>query len=264
MKTNTAATAIATVSRARKNPSGYVLYENPNYVVVATMETENPKTGNMVQVWILAKDMSPVDAVRTGQDDIVCFDCKHRGEVDENGRVVNRTCYVKVFQAPLAVWNAYSRGKYPTLDPRDYKYVFAGRKIRLGAYGEPVLIPFRVMMDVTFESEGWTGYTHQWRQPEYQHYSQYLMASVDSESEYEHAKSLGWRTFRVRTSDQTLLPREISCPASDEMNHRTTCERCNLCNGSTHAADVRKDIAIVVHGSSAKRFIQLSVGVVPV
>jgi len=255
MTNNTAATntATATVNPTRKNrPTGYVLHENPNYVVIATMETENPKTGNMVQIWILPAEMSPVDAVRSGNDDIVCFDCKHRGE---NGK--NRTCYVKVFQAPLAVWNAWKRGKYPTLDARDFKYTFAGRKIRFGAYGEPVLIPIDIMRAIAGVADGWTGYTHQWRHAEYREYRALLMASCDSEGDRYTARYNGWRTFRVRTATDPLCKGEIACPASDEMGHRTTCERCNLCDG-TYAMDCRKDIAIIVHGSSAKKFINIT------
>jgi hypothetical protein len=234
-----------------RKPNGYLLHENAMYVVIATMETANPKTGNMVQLWILPRNTSPVDAVRTGEDDIVCFDCKHRGVGGKN-----RTCYVKVFQAPTAVWKAYRRGSYPTLAIEDYKYTFAGRKIRFGAYGEPVLIPLHIFRELAIYSDGWTGYTHQWANPEYLPYQAYVMASVDSPAEYEWAKSLGWRTFRVRTSEQPLAAREIICPASDEANHKTTCEDCRLCSGS-YASDPRKDIAIIVHGSAASKFIQI-------
>jgi hypothetical protein len=236
------------------------MHEDANIAVIATMETENPKTGNMIQIWILPKDISPLDAVRTGQDDIVCFDCKHRGavEIGPNGiqRVVGRTCYVKVFQAPTAVYGAYSRGKYPVLDPRDYKFVFKGRKVRFGAYGEPVLIPLATMRAIAAVCDGWTGYTHQWRRHEYRAYRAYLMASCDSESERISARALGWRTFRVRTENQPLVAGEIMCPASEEAGKRTTCERCNLCDGS-RATDARKDIAIIVHGSSAAKFINI-------
>jgi hypothetical protein len=232
-------------------PNGYLLAENAMYVVVATMTTENPKTGDMVQIWILPKDISPVDAVRTGQDDMVCFDCKHRGSSPKG-----RTCYVKVFQAPHAIWKAYNRGNYPFLPIEDYKYTFRGRKIRFGAYGEPVLIPLHIFRELALHSDGWTGYTHQWANPEYAKYGAYLMASVDSVAEYERARALGWRTFRVRTADGALMEREIVCPASDEANHRTTCADCRLCSGS-YASDPRKDIAIVVHGSAAKKFIQI-------
>jgi hypothetical protein len=254
------ARAVAQVTRTRK-ASGYVLYEDPNVVVIATLETENPKTGNMIQLWILPRDISPLDAVRTGNDDIVCFDCKHRGTVQfgPNGEsvVTGRTCYVKVFQAPLAVWNAFQRGKYPTLDSRDYKFVFSGRKVRFGAYGEPVLIPLAIMRAIARVSDGWTGYTHQWHRYEYRAYRSYLMASCDSEGDRITARANGWRTFRVRTATDALMRGEIACPASDEMNHRTTCERCNLCDGA-RASDGRKDIAIIVHGSSAAKFISIA------
>jgi hypothetical protein len=143
------------------------------------------------------------------------------------------------------------------LDQRDYKFVFKGRKIRFGAYGEPVLIPFNTMRAIARVSDGWTGYTHQWRRAEYRKYRAFVMASCDSESERIEARAHGWRTFRVRTEDQPLLDREIVCPASDEAGKRTTCERCNLCNGA-RATDPRKDIAIIVHGSSAAKFISIT------
>ena len=236
-----------------KRPSGYLLHETATYVVIATMESENPKTGNMVQVWILPREVNPVTAVKTGEDDIVCFDCKHRGA---NG--IGRTCYVLVHNAPNGIWKAYNRGRYPKLAIEDFKYTFRGRKIRFGAYGEPVLIPIDIFRELANVSDGWTGYTHQWAFPGYAVYQPFLMASVDSMAEYEQAKRLGWRTFRVRTEAQELTNREISCPASDEAGHKTTCADCKLCAGSTGAADPRKDIAIIVHGSKASKFIQIA------
>lgn len=59
-------------------PNGYILVETADKVVIATgfeRSSENPKTGNMIQVWILARHVSPSDAVRTGLDAIVCGDC---------------------------------------------------------------------------------------------------------------------------------------------------------------------------------------------
>lgn len=237
--------------RSNKRPTGYVIYECATYVVIATMETENPKTGNMVQLWILGRDADPVTAVKTGADDVVCFDCKHRGQ---DGK--NRTCYVQVFQAPRAVWHAYQRGRYPFLLATDFEHIFNGRRIRFGAYGEPVLIPIAIMRELARVSDGWTGYTHQWRHAEYQEYRAFVMASVDSVAEYESAKALGWRTFRVRTPHQALSANEIICPASDEADHKTTCADCRLCSG-TRGIDPRKDIAIIIHGAKASKFIQI-------
>jgi len=39
----------------------------------------NPKTGPMVQAWIIRSDLPPMDAKRQNLDDAVCGDCKLRG-----------------------------------------------------------------------------------------------------------------------------------------------------------------------------------------
>jgi hypothetical protein len=232
-------------------PTGYLLHEDADIVVIATTGTRNPKTGDMVQVWILPRSINPMEAIKTGQDSLVCVDCKHRGV---NGK--GRTCYVRVANAPLGIWKKYQRGGYPTLAIADYAETFAGRKIRFGAYGEPVLIPLHIVRELAYASDGWTGYTHQWSNPAFAPYAAYIVASVDTPQEYREAKFLGWRTFRVRTVDSALLPNEITCPASDEAGKRTTCADCRLCNGS-YVGDPRKDIAIIVHGIAAKKFIQI-------
>jgi hypothetical protein len=136
--------------------NGYILHEDTEYVVVATLESENVKTGNMIQIWILPRNESPVDAVRNGTDSVVCFDCKHRGD-GFSGRV----CYVNVAQGPLAVWQSYRNGNYPYLPTADYARVFTNRAVRFGAYGEPVLIPMSIVREITAHADGWTGYTHQ-------------------------------------------------------------------------------------------------------
>jgi hypothetical protein len=235
-------------------PKGYILHQNSDIVVIATRESENRKTGNMIQIWILCANVTPVQGVKTGLDAIICEDCKHRG----NG-FSDRTCYVNVGQGPNAVYRAFVSGSYPYLPQSRYADVFYGRTVRFGAYGDPVLIPLSIVRWIAFFSDGWTGYTHQWHDSKYQAYSRYVMASVDSESEYRGAKSYGWRTFRVRASaDDQLASREIVCPASDESGKKTTCERCKLCSGTTGSNDQRKDIAIVVHGTGSNNFVALS------
>jgi len=238
------------VSKA-KLESGYVLFEDARIVVIATTESANSKTGDMIQIWILSRAVNPVEAVRTGADADCCIDCKLRGTGNRD-----RMCYVSVFQAPLSIWNKYNRGGYSRLAIADYGRVFGGRKVRFGAYGEPVLIPLHIVREIGYACDGHTGYTHQWSNPAYAEYQVYFMASVDTVAEYDAAKKLGWRTFRVRTADGDLLPREIMCPASDEAGHRTTCSECRLCAGS-YAGDPRKDIAIIVHGGNAGKFIQI-------
>src|SRR5215831_14936600 len=106
-------------------PKGYTLFEDADYVVIATLRSENVKTGDMIQLWILPRNESPVDAVRNGHDSVVCFDCKHRGDGFQG-----RVCYVNVAQGPNSVWRAYRKGSYPMLDTAEYVRVFSGRKVR--------------------------------------------------------------------------------------------------------------------------------------
>jgi hypothetical protein len=82
------------------------------------------------------------------------------------------------------------------------------------------------------------------------------MASCDSPIDAVDAVNMGWRYFRVRTEEQPILAREISCPASDEMGKRTTCADCRLCSGSREN-DARKNIVIIVHGAGSKNFVRL-------
>src|SRR5258708_7521810 len=105
-------------------PKGFILHETKDFVVIATTKSLNVKTGNMVQIWILNRDASPVASVFNGSDANVCFDCPHRGE---NGK--GRTCYVNVAQGPNAVWRSYRNGNYPYLPIEQYPAVFSGRTI---------------------------------------------------------------------------------------------------------------------------------------
>ena len=48
--------------------SGYILHETKDVVVIATMESVNEKTGDIIQIWILYRHESPVEAVKSGND----------------------------------------------------------------------------------------------------------------------------------------------------------------------------------------------------
>jgi len=215
--------------------------------VIATLKSTNGKTGNMVQIWIFYRHQKPTDAVKSGNDATVCFNCPLRGE----------KCYVNLAKAPNGIWKAYQRGNYPVLTSDRYPEIFGGRKVRFGAYGDPVLVPVEIVRAIVAIADGWTGYTHQWRKSEYQEFRQYLMASCDHTSDVALADSLGWRHFRTRLADGAILPGEIICPASDEGGKRTQCIRCLLCDGKKAMSDARKSIVIIVHGVGAKNFVPL-------
>ena len=92
----------------------------------------------------------------------------------------------------------------------------------------------------------WTGYTHQWTNPLFQHLKNKCMASCHTPEEVERANKLGFRSFRTSSSIEDKLPREILCPASKEAGQRTTCMRCKLCNGSKGEGDKLKNMFIVM------------------
>lgn len=216
-------------------PKGYILHEDSTRVVIATMRSLNRKTGDMVQVWILAKAQNPVEAVQSGHDAEICGDCPLRGM---NG--AKRVCYVNVGQAPLSVWKGWIRGRYPKWCGDASPFV--GRTIRWGAYGDPVHIPLSIIQEISAASAGWTGYTHQWRNPLLQGYRSFLMASADTADDATNAHAAGWRTFRVSDAP---MEGELLC-LSESVGR--SCSDCKLCAGTSKKA---KSIYIPAHGSSA-------------
>jgi len=238
--------------------NGIVVYDGPSHwdggsiIVVVTglwNRSNNPKTGDMLQTWILMKDVHPHEAVISGLDESICGHCPHRR--DEAG---HRSCYVSM-NAPGQIWKAYHRGRYKYIDPEAAGYAVAGRKIRIGAYGDPAMVPLDVWTNLISQSPLTTGYTHQWRtmSPKY---AEFCMASVDSAEEAAEAKALGYRTFRCITKDESLLSGELICPASEEAGKLAKCEDCGLCSGSMSSrSNVIPTIAITVHGVGSKYFI---------
>ena len=233
-------------------PRGYVIYDGPSMltgepiVCIATLHSVNRKTGDMLQTWVLCGEIDPVGALKTGDDRAVCGDCPSRGVGGKQ-----RSCYVQIARAPLGIWNAWKRGRYPVAQGHAaIAALGAGRKVRLGAYGDPAAVPSYVNESLISEAAGHTAYSHQrdWRGAAFD--PALMMVSADTLASAESAWSVGARTFRVVGQVSELVRgREILCPASEEAGKRTTCIDCLLCAGSSKRA---KSIAIVVHGAGSK------------
>ena len=226
------------IQKKTKKPKGLILHENNDIVVIATLESKNAKTGNMIQIWILVKYVSPIEAVKTGADIANCGDCKHR-------HFLGGACYVNVGHAPRAIWKAYKEGKYPHKDINYLRY-FAGAAVRFGAYGDPSYIPLDIVQDICGVARRWTGYTHQWQRCETE-YMNYFMASVDNKKEHVIALENKFRSFKVVQEDYVLDTNELVCPSD---THGVKCIDCGLCNGAGQA----KDIVILVHGTRKAKF----------
>ena len=228
----------------KKNKNSMVFWQSPTIqlIISGLNNSKNRKTGNMVQSYILRRDVSPITALATNKDRSICGDCPLRGKT-VNGKRIGRPCYVNVGKGPQSVWKGQSNfaGKEESI---------SGRTFRMGTYGDPAFVPVSVWHKLLANVIGWTGYTHQWRKATSQGLKTLVMASCESIESKNQANALGWRTFRVMRQNQwakeTLQPDEILCPASEEAGRKTTCENCRLCSGTSKKA---KNVAIYAHSA---------------
>jgi hypothetical protein len=231
------------VLHTSNNVKGFVLYEGPSLfdgkpiTVIVTLKSDNEKTGNMVQTWIMRSDMSPTDILRLKLDYSVCFKCRFSG---------GDGCYVNLGQGPLAIWNAYKNGTYLNIHENLElaQTLLKNRAIRIGSYGDPTAIPFQYWdFLLSFGNGINTGYTHNWEQCD-KSFRSILQASCDSENEAILAQNLGWKTFTVFNPNMEL-PNNIGINCVNE-THGKQCIDCKLCNGN------KTNIVIKLHGLSYK------------
>jgi len=227
--------------------ASYVVHRDADKFAVVVPKSTNIKTGPMDQLHILP-NVNPIKALKEGKDRSVCADCPLSSKA--NGG--NGSCYVVVVQGPNATWKASNTKPVVKCQSK--------RPIRLGAYGDPALLPMKLVRR-TVRDRRWTGYTHQWHK-RHTNWSKYLMASIDpimaerqgmSVLELKAlAQSKGYRTFRVLSEGGSVDSDEILCP---NYTRGTQCIDCGLCNGSKEN-DTRKNIAIPAHGSG-KNLLQI-------
>jgi hypothetical protein len=230
--------------------AGFILYEGDSLltgepiVVIATMGGNNPKTDNdfksMVQTWIMLRDTPPHEAVKSGNDEGVCGNCIQRPSV-------GGACYVKTFQAPLSIWRAYKRGNYNNVINLES---LRGAELRLGSYGDPSAVPFDIWRNLIDKVQPrlMTGYTHQMSHKAFdKRMAEVCMISADTPKVALKAHAQGFRTFRMTTDTEQLLPNEIICPNDTD---GVKCIDCGLCDG----AGDKPNIAILAHGALAKRY----------
>jgi len=247
----------------KTKPLGYIAFEGrskidgrPIVVIINKIDSDsaNDKTGALVQSFILRADIPPLEAINTGADKSICGDCEHRPLLaKQTGKA---PCYVAVWQAPRAVFAAYKAGRYEKATPKQIGKIITGKKLRIGTYGDGAAAPVEIWEEMTAHTAGHTGYSHQWKRPDFDHvkWAPLVMASADSIDDAALANLYGMRVFRVSVGIDPQ-PAEAICPASAEAGRRTTCEKCLLCAGTSKTA---KDIVIADHATGhKKRVIQL-------
>jgi hypothetical protein len=229
---------------------GALIYKGPSriddapIIAVATWESRNSKTGDMLQTYILRADIDPRDANKYGEDFSICGTCDLKGEptLDPAAKLATeRRCYVVLGQGPLVVYKTYKRGLYPDAT-HGRAAVGSGRMVRIGTYGDGAAVPDVVWDELLSDAAGHTAYSHNGGDP------QKYMVSADSLAKAEDAWRSKYRTFRiVKDRREIIKGQEIECPS----DRGVQCTDCGLCAGSSVQA---KSIAIVVHGGGAKYF----------
>ena len=230
--------------------NGLVLYtgksaidNTTDIVVIATgikVKSNNEKTGDMIQIWILLANEHPSNAINNGNDYGICGNCPHRKQADGI-----RTCYVTQM-ALGSVYRAYHKGNYPKFNYAKHSKLFVNRKVRFGAYGDPVNIPYITVQAIAKLADGHTGYTHQWKNNKFDAYKKYFQASCDNLFDYIDASQAGWGTFRVVPQNEVKTVSEIECQGGV----KTTCSKCTLCEGSSNK---QRHITITAHGSNGDK-----------
>jgi hypothetical protein len=249
-----------------KNFLGYIAYEGPSEIDGAPIvvivnkidsDSENEKTGALVQTFILRSDVAPTDALKTGDDASICGDCVHRPYLIATGESDAPPCYVNVGRSVRSVYEAYKRGRYTRADAATIARALAGKIVRLGTYGDPAAAPVRTWEQITRYAAGRRGYTHQWNRPGFDAsaWARLVMASADTIDEAAHANLLGMRVFRVSIGVDKQ-PGETICPASAEGGKKSTCAKCTLCAGTSIQA---RDVVIADHATGhARRVIKIA------
>ena len=206
-------------------------------VCVETPST-NRKTGWMIQIYILVKNVPPVEAVRLELDASVCGNSVMRW--NKGGG-----CYV----TPLWMTPMWKKGlEAPRITPTELarlanKY---NTPIRQGAYGDPAFVPMYVWEELenAVSNKKGASYTHQWESvsPEYAKFS---MASVENLKQKADAQALGFRTYRMVDDVSEIQKDERLCLNS---SRGIQCRDCGECGGNRSKASHRqKNIVIVRH-----------------
>lgn len=247
-----------------KNFLGFIAYEGPSEIDGAPIvvivnridqDSENEKTGALVQSFIIRSDVAPTDALKTGDDASICGDCQHRPLLAKTNGAA--PCYVNVGRSVRSVYEAYRRGRYTKADAATIARALAGKIVRLGTYGDPAAAPVRMWEQITRYALGRRGYTHQWDRPGFDAaaWGRLVMASADTIDEAAKANLLGMRVFRVSIGVDKQAG-EVTCPASAEGGRKSTCAKCTLCAGTSIQA---RDVVIADHATGhARRVIKIA------
>lgn len=210
----------------------YVLLRGRDAAIAERDAGANDKTGAMIQTYIMPRDVSPLEAVKTGADASVCGDCPMRPLLASRVPGSPR-CYVNKGHGPRVVWDGIQRGIYQRVNLLGACAYVAGLPTRFGTWGDPGAVDAQIWFALAMHASERTGYTHRWNDTGAA-LRGLVMASVDSIEERDAAHAALWATFGVDADGTWERARgEARCPASQEAGKQVVCRTCPIkCNGA--------------------------------
>lgn len=202
----------------------------------------------MTQIWIMARNLHPVESRRTGHDaTLQCQGCPYAS---------NQGCYVSPLPL-MAIYRSYKAGDYETvtMGSPQWATLFDNASVRLGAYGNPSMLPLAMLEDICSRAYMYTGYFHDWNIMPVdlaKSYGRFLMASCEP-SNVQFAQNLGLRTFTVVSETPSDRSVGIECLADAK---GMQCVDCGLCDGTARSAKRSKPLPSVwikAHGYQVKK-----------
>jgi hypothetical protein len=214
-------------------------------IIIAKMRA-NKKTGLMIQLAFLdpSIDQKKIDP------------SKENGQGCDKRCTAFEACYVQAFAFHIGsiqhALDDYNSGKMEYMLFSTFLALVTelNLPVRFGEFGDPSSVDYSVIKRIADACGliGHTGYTHHWRSCD-QRLKNYFMASVENQSDYELAKSMGWRCFFV--GGLPVQGESITCLNSSA---NLNCVDCKLCAGTKF----RFDVVIDAHGRNAKKIASAS------
>lgn len=225
-----------TTKKTPKTSNSFVIEYSWFYLVFTcvTKTSENDKTGNMIQSYLIDKE-------RINEKRVYGTHCEKCNIVDK--------CYVQHDKVSVRgalkklIGNQNTSYHFVTLDQALTYLQISNKKLRMGSYGDPSALPLSDLEKIKKAVKGrMTSYTHFWREIPTQ-YRRYCMASVETPSDRLLAESLGYRCYVVTKDDEEVDTSLVICP---NYTHNVTCDDCMLCDGAKDN-DKRKSITHPLH-----------------
>tara|TARA_R110002020_G_scaffold800_4_gene3959 strand:- start:4600 stop:5397 length:798 start_codon:yes stop_codon:yes gene_type:complete len=215
----------------------------------------NTKTGRLVDTWHFVKGVSFHKARHNGAyDRAICGDCNHRPKEGQ----LQGTCYVTGL-ALLGMEKSFDAGNYPhwTTFGDDLQQVLAfagqGRTVRMGQYGDPVVMGEDNVLALVSLADSWAGYSHQWSDDQFAWAVDYMMASADTPEEMVDADAKGWRCFVPHSPDMETSEAltKVRAAGLKALKCPTEAVKCNACpvKCSGKASTTKHHVLIKAHGA---------------